>query len=52
MFYDFMIKETDNLSPEGLDLLILNNSESKILFNNNYFSNQDNQVICTRCNIF
>ena len=52
MFYDFMIKETDNLSPEGLDLLILNNSESKILFKNNYFSNQDNQVICTGCNIF
>ena len=51
MFYDFMIKETDNLSPEGLDLLLLNNSKTKIVFNSIYFSNQDDNNCCG-CNIF
>ena len=51
MFYDFMIKETDNLSPEGLDLLLLNNSKTKIVFNSIYFSNHDDNNCCG-CNIF
>ena len=51
MFYDFMINETDNLSPEGLDLLILKSSGTKIVFNCLYFSNQDDVNSCS-CNIF
>ena len=51
MFYDFMINETDNLSPEGLDLLIFKSSGTKIVFNNLYFSNLDDVNGCT-CNIF
>ena len=51
MFYDFMINETDNLSPEGLDLLILKSSGTKIVFNSLYFSNKDD-VDCCACNVF
>ena len=51
MFYDFMINETDNLSPEGLDLLIFKSSGTKIVFNNLYFSNLDDVNGCA-CNIF
>ena len=33
MFSDFMLKVTDNLNPEGLDLLILEKNNTKLIFN-------------------
>ena len=41
MFVDFMKKETDNLNPEGLDLLLLENNNEKIVFNENYLSEKN-----------
>ena len=44
---DFMENETDNLNPEGLDLLILEKNNEKISINPIYYSNKtklDNQV--------
>ena len=38
MFIDFFKKETDNLNPEGLDLLILSDDKTKINFNSIYFT--------------
>ena len=38
MFLDFFKKETDNLNPEGLDLLILSENKTKINFNQIYFT--------------
>jgi len=38
MFIDFFKKETDNLNPEGLDLLILSDNKTKINFNSIYFT--------------
>ena len=38
MFVDFMEKETDNLNPEGLDLLLLENNNEKIIMNPIYLS--------------
>ena len=37
---DFMESETDNLNPEGLDLLILENNNKKISINPIYYSNK------------
>ena len=42
MFTDFFEKETDNLNPEGLDLLILTNRNTKINFNKMYFTSLKN----------
>ena len=36
MFYNFIENETDNLNPEGLDLLLLVDNKTKIIFNNIY----------------
>ena len=47
MLVDFMENETDNLNPEGLDLLILENNNEKISINPIYYSNEkkmNNQV--------
>jgi hypothetical protein len=41
MFLNFFTKETDNLNPEGLDLLILNENKTKIIFNPIYLSHHD-----------
>ena len=38
MFYDFIQNETDNLDPEGLDLLLLNYNKTKINFNKIYYT--------------
>ena len=38
MFYDFIENETDNLNPEGLDFLILSENNTKIIFNDIYYS--------------
>jgi hypothetical protein len=38
MFLDFFKNETDNLNPEGLDLLLLCNNNTKIKFNEIYFT--------------
>ncbi len=38
LFLDFMDKETDNLEPEGLDMLILCNNNNAIKFNPIYYS--------------
>ena len=40
MFIDFFKKETDNLNPEGLDLLILSDNNTKINFNQIYFTSK------------
>jgi hypothetical protein len=40
MFSDFMEKETDNLNPEGLDLLVLHNNNKTIEFNKEYLSKE------------
>ena len=40
MFSDFMEKETDNLNPEGLDLLVLHNNKKTIEFNKEYLSKE------------
>ena len=42
MFIDFFEKETDNLSPEGLDLLTLSNRNKKVNFNKMYFTSLKN----------
>ena len=42
MFIDFFEKETDNLSPEGLDLLTLSNRNKKVNFNKIYFTSLKN----------
>ena len=42
MFIDFFEKETDNLNPEGLDLLTLSNRKTKINFNQIYFTSKKN----------
>jgi len=39
-FEDFFIKETDNLDPEGLDMLILCENNEKIEFNKKYYSSE------------
>ena len=39
-FSDFMEKETDNLNPEGLDLLVLHNNKKTIEFNKEYLSKE------------
>jgi len=41
MFLDFFKKETDNLNPEGLDLLILSENNTKINFNPIYFTSSN-----------
>jgi hypothetical protein len=38
MFADFIENETDNLSPEGLELLLLTNNNEKIIFNPKYLN--------------
>jgi hypothetical protein len=38
MFLDFMSKETDNLDPEGLDMLQLCENDTKIILNPNLLS--------------
>ena len=38
MFLDFSKKETDNLDPEGLDMLLLKNNKEKIIFNPIYLN--------------
>ena len=40
MFLNFFDNETDNLNPEGLDLLILSENKTKIIFNPIYLSNK------------
>ena len=40
MFLNFFNNETDNLNPEGLDLLILSENKTKIIFNPIYLSNK------------
>ena len=37
MFIDFMENETDNLIPDGLDMLLLTNQNEKIIFNAEYY---------------
>ena len=39
IFEDFLKKETDNLDPEGLNMLILCNNNEKIDFNKKYCTN-------------
>ena len=46
MFNDFMEQETDNLSPEGLDLLILKENGTKIAFNETFFPNYNEGCNC------
>lgn len=41
-FEDFIKKETDNLDPEGLDMLILCDNNEKIEFNKKYYTNAKN----------
>jgi len=43
MFLDFMKNETDNLMPDGLDLLILKSRKTKIIFNPIYFRENNNK---------
>jgi len=43
MFLDFMKNETDNLMPDGLDLLILKIRKTKIIFNPIYFRENNNK---------
>ena len=50
MFDDFIEQETDNLSPEGLDLLILEEDGTKIVFNEVFFPNYNEGCNCD-CNI-
>jgi len=38
MFIDFMENVTDNLDPEGLDLFLLINNDTKIILNPKLFS--------------
>ena len=37
MILDFILKETDNLDPEGLDMLCLTNNDNTIIINPNLF---------------
>ena len=37
MYADFMENETDNLNPEGLDMLLLKNNDTEIVLNSLYF---------------
>ena len=46
MFDDFIEQETDNLSPEGLDLLILEEDKTKIAFNEIFFPNHNEGCNC------
>jgi hypothetical protein len=39
MILDFIINETDNLDPEGLDMLCLTNNDNTIIINPNLFQN-------------
>ena len=41
-FEDFIKKETDNLDPEGLEMLILCGNNEKIEFNKKYYTNAKN----------
>ena len=41
---DFMNKETDNLNHEGLDLLILEKDDKKIIINPIYFSTKEKNI--------
>ena len=43
MFDDFITKVTDNLNPEGLDLLQLDNDGTEIVFNEEFFI--ENEVV-------
>jgi hypothetical protein len=45
-----MNNETDNLSPEGLDFLLLTNNYTKIIFNEIYLSK--NLSCNCECNIY
>ena len=45
MFTDFMENETDNLNPEGLDFLILENDAEKISINPIYYSKKMNNEV-------
>ena len=47
MFFDFMNNETDNLNPEGLDLLILDDDSDKIVFNQIYLYKTNNVCNCS-----
>ena len=38
MFLDFMQNETDNLDPEGLDMLKLTDNDTKIIINPDLFT--------------
>ena len=40
-FEDFFIKETDNLDPEGLDMLILCDNNEKIEVNKKYYTSEN-----------
>ena len=42
LFEDFIKKETDNLDPEGLNMLILCDNDEKIEFNKKYYTNSKN----------
>jgi len=43
MFVDFMENETDNLNPEGLDLLLLENDSTELVFNPIYLSKKKDE---------
>ena len=40
IFEDFFIKETDNLDPEGLEMLFLSENNEKIEFNKKYYTSE------------
>ena len=40
-FEDFFNKETDNLDPEGLNMLILSENNEKIEFNKKYYTTEN-----------
>ena len=42
MFLDYMKNETDNLDPEGIDMLILCNEKTKIILNPKLLTNNKN----------
>ena len=46
MFDDFIAQETSTLSPEGLDLLILDEDGTKIVFNKLFFPNYNGGCNC------
>ena len=41
MFLDFIQNETDNLNPEGLDILLLSNRNEKISFNSHFYQDKN-----------